>query len=322
MRRIRAKALIVGINYYKSDRVKNLFGCVDDAYSVKSVLERDADGTKNFDVLLKTATDEHSAIDKRTLKDEVKEIFNDDNPEIALFYFSGHGYLEDSGGYLVTSDCEDGDEGMLMSEILEYANRSNAINKIIILDCCHSGKMAKENIGNTVTLADGMTILTASTDTQYASEVNGSGLFTNLLVDALNGGAANILGSITPGSVYAHIDQSLGWSGQRPVFRTNVKTFISLREVLPSISLSDLKLIIQLFPDREEHLLDPSYEPTSSIADKENCEKFEIMQKYNRIGLVVPIEEDHMYYAAINSKSCKLTALGEHYWNLIKNDRI
>lgn len=322
MRRRRAKALIVGINYYKSDRVKNLFGCVDDAYQVKSVLERDADGTKNFDVLLKTATDEHTAIDKRTLKDEVRGLFNDDNPEIALFYFSGHGYLEDSGGYLVTSDCEDGDEGLLMSELLEYANKSNATNKIIILDCCHSGKMAKANTGNTVTLADGMTILTASTDTQYASEVNGSGVFTNLLVDALNGGAANILGSITPGSVYAHIDQSLGEHGQRPVFRTNVTSFISLREVLPSISLSDLKLITDFFPDREEHLLDPSYEPTSSIADKENCEKFEIMQKYNRIGLVVPKDEDHMYYAAINSKSCKLTALGEHYWSLIKNDRI
>lgn len=322
MIRKRAKALIVGIDYYKSDRVKNLFGCVNDAYLVKSVLDRDADGTKNFDVLIKTATDNHSAIDRKTLKDEIKGIFNDDNPEIALFYFSGHGYLEDSGGYLVTSDCEDGDDGMLMSEILDYANKSNAINKIIILDCCHSGKMGKGNTGNTVTLAEGMTILTASTETQYASEVNGSGLFTNLLVDALNGGAANILGSITPGSVYAHIDQSLGQHAQRPMFRTNVKTFISLREVIPSISLSDLKLVTELFPEREEHLLDPSYEPTSPTAVKENCEKFEIMQKYNRIGLVVPIGDDHMYYAAINSKSCKLTALGEHYWNLIKNERI
>lgn len=182
--------------------------------------------------------------------------------------------------------------------------------------------MGKGNTGNTVTLAEGMTILTASTETQYASEVNGSGLFTNLLVDALNGGAANILGSITPGSVYAHIDQSLGQHAQRPMFRTNVKTFISLREVIPSISLSDLKLVTELFPEREEHLLDPSYEPTSPTAVKENCEKFEIMQKYNRIGLVVPIGDDHMYYAAINSKSCKLTALGEHYWNLIKNERI
>jgi len=38
--------------------------------------------------------------------------------------------------------------------------------------------------------------------------------------------------------------------------------------------------------------------------------------------LVVPVGEDHMYYAAINSKSCKLTILGEHYWKLVKKNRI
>jgi len=35
-------------------------------------------------------------------------------------------------------------------------------------------------------------------------------VFTGLLVDALSGGAANLVGDVTPGSVYAHIDQSLG----------------------------------------------------------------------------------------------------------------
>lgn len=322
MRRRRAKAVVVGINYYRSDKVNNLFGCVSDAYEVKTVLERDADGTKNFDVVLETAVDENSSIDRRLLKDLILDVFNEDNPEIALFYFSGHGYLEDSGGYLVTSDCEDGDEGLSMREILDYANNSNALNKIIILDCCHSGKMGSPGAETSVTICEGMTILTASTDKQYASEIDGSGLFTKLFVDALMGGAANILGNITPGSVYAHIDQSLGEFGQRPMFRTNVKTFISLREVNPSVSLSDLSRITELFPDREEHILNPTYEPTSDNADKNNCEKFKIMQNYNRVGLVVPIEADHMYYAAINSKSCKLTTLGEHYWNLVKNNRI
>jgi hypothetical protein len=30
----------------------------------------------------------------------------------------------------------------------------------------------------------------------------------------------------------------------------------------------------------------------------------------NRHGLVVPIDAQHMYYAAINSTGCKLTAVG------------
>ncbi|MEI9999064.1 MAG: hypothetical protein WDO13_07790 [Verrucomicrobiota bacterium] len=89
-------------------------------------------------------------------------------------------------------------------------------------------------------LSEGLTILTASTAQQYASEQNGSGVFTTLFVDALNGSAGNLVGDVTPGSVYAHIDQSLGPWKQRPVFKTNVKTFVSLRKVKPPIVLADL----------------------------------------------------------------------------------
>jgi hypothetical protein len=46
------------------------------------------------------------------------------------------------------------------------------------------------------------------------------------------------------------------------------------------------------------------------------------MQKYNRIGLVVPVDTEHMYFAAMESKSCKLTVLGEFYWKLVNEKRI
>ena len=77
-----------------------------------------------------------------------------------------------------------------------------------------------------------MTILTASTAEQYVSDENGSGVFTCLLLDALGGAASNLVGDITPGNVYARVDQSLGPWAQMPVFKTNVKRFISLREVV------------------------------------------------------------------------------------------
>lgn len=313
------KALIVGINYYTHHN--SLHGCVNDAYEVKNSLERNSDSTKNFDILFDIATDSPSSITRKRLKQRIEKLFDDD-PEIALFYFSGHGHLENLGGYLVTSECEDGDEGFSMEDILKIANKSNAKNKIIILDCCHSGSLGKANIGDSILLSEGMTILTASTADQYATEVNGQGLFTNLLVDALNGGAANILGNITPGSVYAHIDQSLGAWKQRPMFKTNVKNFITLRKVNPAITFSELRSLTKLFINKEAHQLDPSYEPDSENPSSENCAKFAIMQKYNRTGLVVPIDAEHMYYAAMHSTACKLTALGEHYWNLVDNNRI
>jgi len=46
------------------------------------------------------------------------------------------------------------------------------------------------------------------------------------------------------------------------------------------------------------------------------------LQKLQSVGLIVPVDEQHMYYAAINSKACKLTALGYHYWRLVKDKRI
>jgi len=198
---------------------------------------------EKIDVKQVTAVDATTAISRKQLKEDVISLFTDDS-EIALFYFAGHGHVEDAGGYLVTSDCTDGDDGLSLEEVLGFANDSKAKNKILILDSCYSGVAGTpKSLGDKALLSEGMTILTASSKDQYAQEANGSGVFTSLLVDALNGGAANLLGDITPGSIYAHIDQSLGAWEQRPIFKTNVKAFTSLRKVAPPIQLSDLKQI-------------------------------------------------------------------------------
>ncbi|RZO61680.1 MAG: caspase family protein [Sandaracinaceae bacterium] len=322
------KALAVGINYYEHG--SPLFGCVDDAYSVKSAIERHSDGTVNFDVRLLSGTGPSDTVSRRELKDAVSELFAGDS-ETALFYFAGHGYLESTGGYLLTSESASGDEGLALNEVLTLANQSTASNRIIVLDSCHSGIAgSRPTTGGTAELAEGMTILTASTADQYASEENGAGVFTGLFVDALAGAAANLVGDITPGSVYAHIDQSLGAWEQRPVFKTNVKSFVSLRKVQPSVEPGDLRQIASLFPKPGyEFPLDPSYEPEPNgrpdgapAPDPDHVRTFAVLQKYNRVNLLVPVGAPHMWHAAINSKSCKLTALGEHYRRLVERNRI
>jgi len=315
------KALIVGINHY--DNVDwNLSGCVPDAYSVNAVLEQNSDGTKNFDIKLHAVMNAETRITRSTLKDSVKELFADDN-EIALFYFSGHGYIENTGGYLITSDCNTGDDGFPMNELLTIVNDSKAMNRIVILDTCYSGAMGNFSAkGDTAFINEGVSILTASRKDQYSVDEGDGSTFTKLFVDALSGAAANLLGEVSPGSVYAHIDQSLGAWKQRPIFKTNVKNFVSLRKVQPPISLLELKKIVDLFDDSFEFKLDPSFEPESDNPIKENTEKFAILQKYNRVNLVVPVGAPHMYHAAMESKSCKLTVVGEYYWRLVKDKRI
>ncbi|HEX8830973.1 MAG TPA: caspase family protein, partial [Longimicrobium sp.] len=133
----------------------------------------------------------------------------------------------------------------------------------------------------------------------------------------------NLLGDVTPGSVYAHIDQSLGPWEQRPVFKTNVKSFVSLRKVTPPITLADLQRITELFPERGAELqLNPSFEPESATPNPESTAVFSVLQKYNRVNLVVPVDAPHMWHAAMQSKRCRLTPLGEHYRRLVELGRI
>lgn len=328
------KALIVGIDHY--DHISGLSGCVNDAYAVKGILERHADNTVNFTTprLMISSSSDHP-ISRRALKDAVKDLFSDDS-DIALFYFAGHGYIEDTGGYLCATDTRDGDDGLALSEVMSMANASPAKNKIIILDSCHGGIAATNPNATFAEINDGITILTASTATQYAMETpgGGSGVFTTLFVDALGGAAANLLGDVTPGSVYAHVDQSLGpWGGQRPVFKTNVKSFVSLRTATPPIALGDLQALTKLFPQQDyDFPLNPSYEPERTDAQKADLSLpppdlakntvFALLQRLVKVNLVRAKGETHMWHAAMNSKSCELTVLGQHYWKLVYQNLI
>lgn len=321
------KALIVGIDHY--DYIDPLSGAVNDAHSVKSVLERNADGTLNFATpRLLTGTGPSAPVSRTQLREAVDELFKDD-ADIALLYFAGHGYIDDTGGFLCASDCKAGHDGLALQEVMTMANLSRAKNKVIILDSCHGGVAGTDAVAQTMSeISDGVTILTASTADQYSFEVpgGGSGVFTNLLVDALSGAAANLVGSITPGSVYAHIDQSLGNWAQRPVFKTNVKTFVSLRETEPPITLSDLHKLTGFFQQPTSQLaLDPGYEPLRagnedvSVVGPDPMKNadFAVLQNLVKVNLVRPVDAPHMWHAAMQSTSCELTVLGQHYWKLV-----
>lgn len=313
------KALIVGINDYPSSPLN---GCVNDANALGTVLESNGDGSPNFGVRMMTSPTQ--TISRPALREAIEQLFSSDS-EMALLYFSGHGYIKSTGGYLVTTDAKKYDEGVSMDEVLSLANQSKARNKVIILDCCHSGAMGTPSISgsNIAQLSEGMSVLTASRDSEYSMEVNGAGVFTSLLIDALKGGAADIRGNITPGSLYAYVDEALGAWDQRPIFKTNVTSFAPLRKIPPKVSFETLRKITQYFPTADsEHLLNPTYEDTEPTAIPGNVKIFKDLQKYQSVGLVVPVDAEFMYFAAINSTSCRLTALGYQYWRLVNERKL
>ncbi|HXA84454.1 MAG TPA: caspase family protein [Candidatus Dormibacteraeota bacterium] len=307
------KALIVGVNDYPGAR---LSGCVNDANAIAGVFAKHGNGNPNFAVKLLTSP---SKIDTAVLRGAIEKLFEGDS-DVCLFYFSGHGIITSTGGYIVTPDAKKYAEGVSMDDILALANHSKAKEKVILLDCCHAGALGAPVItgSNMAVLSGGLSVLTASRDSESALEVDGKGMFTSLVVAALQGQAADLLGYITPGSIYAYVDRALGPWEQRPMFKTNVTQFTSLRSVTPPVPIETLRKICTYFPaPQHEYGLDPSYEFTDPRAKPANVAIMKNLQKFASVGLVVPVGEEHMYFATINSKSCRLTALGHQYWRLV-----
>ena len=255
------KALVVGIDNYGNGN--NLKGCVNDAQAIAQILKRHADGTLNYDVKLK-----ENVLTKDELTEHIQNLFKGDS-DSAIFFYSGHGYVDDYGkASLVTPDMSPHTPGVSMDDILTWANNSKVNNKIIILDCCFSGNMGNfSGDGTKTSLNDGVTILTASKADELSVELDGHGLFTALLISALEGGASDLLGYITPGSIYSYIDKALGPWGQRPVFKSNVSKFDIIRTVTPPIDVSILRELPEIFKSKEISL-DPSYEETNTLSDK------------------------------------------------------
>jgi hypothetical protein len=319
------KALIVGLNNYPGCA---LDWCDNDAVAMKDLIESNGDGSPNFDVV--SIVDSCS---KDTLYKAIEKLFSDD-ADIALLYFSGHGADAD-GGYLCTTDFAGSDLGVKMTDILQLANSSHCKNKVIILDCCFAAKMGESIlVNNNSILGDGVTIIAASQSWQTSAE-NGTiqhGVFTELLIQGLKGGAADIGGNITPASLYSFVDQSLGAWQQRPVFKTNISQFLPLRTISAKVPKSTLrKLSLYFVNPTDEFELDPSYEYTNALdvehqvvepyADSTHVAVFKELQLFESVGLIEPVGTEHMYFAAMENKSCKLTALGLHYWRLSKDRR-
>jgi len=98
------------------------------------------------------------------------------------------------------------------------------------------------------------------------------------------------------------------------------------------VPLEILRRLPVYFPDEAYVFpLDPTFEPDRENVPEEfknlpvnedNVRVFKELQQCNRHSLVTPVDEEYMFYAAINSTGCKLTALGAHYRMLAEMKRI
>ena len=329
------RALIVGIDNY--DKVSPLTGCVADAKSVQQLLQRNQDGTPNYDCqILIASRDLKTRVTRPQLRSALQSLFSDFPGEV-LFYFSGHGAFTATGGYLASSEAELNDLGIPMQEVVQLACGARASDILIMLDCCHSGDMGNAPILNTggqtnplAVIRENMTIIAASRASEPSVETGGHGLFTSQLLDALDGGAADHLGWVTAPSVYAYIERHFDAWSQRPVYKSHAMSVPTVRKCAPLIDRVKLEELVKLFPDpHHRYQLDPEYEPEDEhgqFHEPVNQHKVSIahlLKAFRDVGLLKPTQTgEQLFWVARRSHTVELTARGREYWRLVKFGRI
>lgn len=314
------RALIVGIDAY--DNFPHLSGCVADAAAISPALARHEDGALNFDCRTYTS----AGVDRITrpfLRARWKELFGSFTGD-AVFYFAGHGGPSESGGFLVTQDGEEDDLGLPMNEIVQLANDSPARSVLIILDCCFSGAAGNSPSLQTpglyqATLREGVTILAASRPTETAGEIDGHGLFTDLVLGALLGGAADVRGRVSAAGIYGYVESAFGSWAQRPLYKSHASRLDPVRLCLPKAPDVLLRELPRYFETADgSYRLDMTYEESNKgAAISENVEIFRKFKTLQLAGLLMPKAGSDLYWTAERSGSVVLTSLGQFHWRLV-----
>jgi len=310
-------ALIVGIDGYEHNPLAQ---CRSDAKKMFSRLSENEDGTTNFECMLVTSP--RQKINCAMLLELVGNLLKSSADEV-VFYFAGHGNVDERGGYLLTQDSGDGKVRVRMSELLAMANASKVPEIVILLDCCSANAMGEAR-GSTdqAVLREGLSILTAAREREAAQANQKGGLFTTVLCEALDGGSADVRGMVTVANTYAYMDESFGLFQQRPEFKAHVSRLVNLRRCKPAVPHEILKRLPAWFRSAtDEHKLHPSYEPSSPPYSPEHEAIFRHLQKCRAAKLVEPVGFDHMYDAAMAEGACRLTPLGRHYRMMAKNGK-
>lgn len=322
------RALLIGIDEY--NHVSALSGCVKDATAMANVLATNEDGSPNYECRLHTSPGP-KPLTRGFIRDVLENLFANFDGNI-LFYFAGHGAPTSVGGFLVTQDGQGKDIGIQMQELLDMANKSKAKEVLLILDCCFAGSLGNPasiqdgDLENRALLREGVTILAASRPTETSAEFNGHGVFTSLVLNALHGGAADVLGNVSAASVYALAEQALGAWDQRPMYKSHASRLMPIRKCEPEVPLQTLRRLPDIFPDPTATLpLDPTYEFTHASRIDDNIDVFNCLKLYRNARLLRTTEPDtdqgDLYFACLNSTGARLTGLGRFYWRLANDNR-
>jgi tetratricopeptide (TPR) repeat protein len=197
----RRVALIIGVSEYGTG-FEALPAAVKDARAIEIVLADSQWG--DFEIQQRLENPE-----KQEMEEAIESLFKGLRPEdVALLYFSGHGIVDDYGNLYLAARTTRKDKGNFTSatalsagRIHYYMEQSRVKQKIIILDCCHSGAFTeglKAKGGGSINVkrqlgGKGCAVLVSSNAIQssFESKTSEFSVYTQYLLEGIQTGAAD-----------------------------------------------------------------------------------------------------------------------------------
>jgi len=263
-------ALVVGISHYQ--HLPSLNAPAHDAEAIAHELETNGD----FQVarLPEIVQDGRLRVGQKTpvtltdLETALVRLFKPSGaniPHTALFYFSGHGLQKEAGireGYLATSDAnpETNFYGLSLFWLRRLLQESPVRQRIILLDCCHSGEILNFLEADPGAHAGTDRLFMAASreyETAYESLTSPYSVFTEALLAGLDARRLPA-GVVTNYALTDWVSNALKGESQQPLFENSGSEIVLTRcqnpltLMLPA-PVEDVCPYRGLQPFREEH---------------------------------------------------------------------
>jgi uncharacterized protein YjbI with pentapeptide repeats/energy-coupling factor transporter ATP-binding protein EcfA2 len=226
-------ALVVGINTYSYERLKDLTAPAQDAEAVAKLLENYGEFNVKRLPAVKDKQNNTIRVGQKTgvtltqLEDAIAQLFKPEGrniPDTALLYFSGHGLRKSRGGihqgYLATSDVNPdlGYWGLSLQWLRQLLQESEVKQQIIWLDCCYSGELLNFAEADPGDRGKGRDRCFIAASREFEPAFVGIGTNHSVLTTALLQGLEPRDKQVTNYTVVDVIDQNIAQFPQRPIF--------------------------------------------------------------------------------------------------------
>ncbi len=215
--------VLAGVNIYKDKSYPRLRVCMNDLSAISQQLKANGFAPNNICLLADNLSERPT---RDNILTTLKTVADATQPnDLFLFYYTGHGDIDEREGYLVAHDGRMAnleDTAISITRIKQIMLGAEARAKVIILDACHGGaalgtkgprRMSPEFISHVFEHAEGIAILSSCKQDQisYEWEEQAQSVFTYYLLEALKGHADyNDKGFVTVADIHRYVTNSLG----------------------------------------------------------------------------------------------------------------